>query len=92
MIRIYLSDTAYENDIYPLVKAFYPEEDIKVSEITDKNMDVCAGTGNDSASTIRISIECGSAGIFITDGTGKGMSRPLMFRTRKRTGRLTRMQ
>lgn len=71
MIRIYLSDTAYENDIYPLVKAFYPEEDIKVSEITDKNMDVCAGTGNDSASTIRISIECGSAGIFITDGTGK---------------------
>ena len=30
MIKIVLSDRAYENDIYPLVKAFYPEETIKV--------------------------------------------------------------
>jgi oxygen-independent coproporphyrinogen-3 oxidase len=30
MIDITLSDKAYENDIYPLVKAFYPEETIKV--------------------------------------------------------------
>lgn len=31
MINIYLSDMAYENDVYPLVKAFYPGETIKVS-------------------------------------------------------------
>lgn len=30
MINIVLSDKAYENDFYPLVKAFYPEETIKV--------------------------------------------------------------
>lgn len=30
MIIIILSDKAYENDVYPLVKAFYPEEQIKV--------------------------------------------------------------
>ena len=30
MIDIVLSDKAYENDFYPLVKAFYPEETIKV--------------------------------------------------------------
>ncbi|HHV11718.1 MAG TPA: coproporphyrinogen dehydrogenase HemZ [Clostridiales bacterium] len=30
MIDIVLSDKAYENDFYPLVKAFYPEETVKV--------------------------------------------------------------
>lgn len=30
MIEIILSDKAYENDVYPLVKAFYPEESMKV--------------------------------------------------------------
>lgn len=30
MIKIILSDILYENDIYPLVKAFYPEETIRV--------------------------------------------------------------
>ncbi len=30
MITIRLSDPAYENDIYPLVKAFYPEETIQI--------------------------------------------------------------
>lgn len=30
MIEIVLSDRAYENDIYPLVKAFYPEEAIRL--------------------------------------------------------------
>ena len=29
MIEIILSDKAFENDVYPLVKAFYPEEVIK---------------------------------------------------------------
>jgi oxygen-independent coproporphyrinogen-3 oxidase len=32
MIDIILSDKAYENDVYPLVKAFYPNETIKVTE------------------------------------------------------------
>lgn len=30
MVDIVLSDRAYENDIYPLVKAFYPDETVKV--------------------------------------------------------------
>jgi coproporphyrinogen dehydrogenase HemZ len=30
MIEIILSNKVYENDVYPLVKAFYPEESIKV--------------------------------------------------------------
>ncbi len=30
MITIRLSDKAYENDVYPLVKAFYPDETVKV--------------------------------------------------------------
>jgi oxygen-independent coproporphyrinogen-3 oxidase len=30
MITILLSDRAYENDVYPLVKAFFPEEQVKV--------------------------------------------------------------
>ncbi len=30
MITIILSDKAYENDVYPLTKAFYPEEPIQV--------------------------------------------------------------
>ncbi len=32
MIQIILSDRAYENDVYPFVKAFYPQEDVKVSD------------------------------------------------------------
>ena len=32
MIQIILSNKAFENDVYPLVKAFYPQETIKVSE------------------------------------------------------------
>jgi oxygen-independent coproporphyrinogen-3 oxidase len=35
MIEIILSDKGYENDVYPLVKAFYPEESIKVYSITE---------------------------------------------------------
>lgn len=30
MIKVILSDKAYENDVYPLMKAFYSEESIKV--------------------------------------------------------------
>ncbi|MDF2906914.1 MAG: hypothetical protein K0R34_2235 [Herbinix sp.] len=30
MIDVIVSDKAYENDVYPLIKAFYPEETIKV--------------------------------------------------------------
>lgn len=32
MIQIILSDRAFENDVHPLVKAFYPREEIKVYE------------------------------------------------------------
>lgn len=39
MITIIISDSAYENDVYPLVKAFYPEETLKVfceKEVNDE--------------------------------------------------------
>ncbi len=32
MIQLILSDRKFENDVYPLVKAFYPKETLKVSE------------------------------------------------------------
>lgn len=35
MIRVFINITGYENDIYPLVKAFYPEEEIKVIKASD---------------------------------------------------------
>ncbi len=35
MIEVILSDKAYENDVYSLVKAFYPEESIKVYSVTE---------------------------------------------------------
>lgn len=58
MIELVLSDLAYENDVYPLVKAFYPEDEadirtIKIDfgadrikiEITDtKGQDYCSYT------------------------------------------------
>jgi oxygen-independent coproporphyrinogen-3 oxidase len=39
MITIIISDSAYENDVYPLVKAFYPEVTLKVfceKEVSDE--------------------------------------------------------
>ncbi len=39
MIEIILSDKAYENDVYPLVKAFYPSEAVKVYDRSEyKNL------------------------------------------------------
>src|SRR5690554_4893340 len=35
MIQIFISDRAYENDVRPIVKAFYPEEEIVVSDTSD---------------------------------------------------------
>lgn len=40
MIRIILSDKTYENDVYPLVKAFYPNEDIKIYGPTEAQASV----------------------------------------------------
>jgi oxygen-independent coproporphyrinogen-3 oxidase len=37
MIEIVLTDKAYENDVYPLVKAFYPEETVKVYQAGEYN-------------------------------------------------------
>jgi len=52
MIDIVLTDKAYENDVYPLVKAFYPNETIKVSsddepkEIENERKDLSDKTKN----------------------------------------------
>ncbi len=42
MIEIILSDKAYENDVYPLVKAFYPSEMIKVYEQNEQRTEANA--------------------------------------------------
>jgi coproporphyrinogen dehydrogenase HemZ len=49
MIEIILSDKAFENDVYPLVKAFYPEKAIKV----------CDGLESMDGSHMRISLVFG---------------------------------
>lgn len=38
MINIVLSDKAYENDVYPLVKAFFPEDSINVTSEEEYRM------------------------------------------------------
>lgn len=65
MIDVILSDKAYENDVYPLIKAFYSEEMIKVhaaDEYTDEN--------REEASLHRIRIDFLSEGIRITSEQG----------------------
>lgn len=66
MIMIYLSNPAYENDVYPLVKAFYPDEEVKlykevgskkpISSERHKKLSIDLATDQ-----IRISIEFGEA-------------------------------
>ena len=34
MIEIILSDMAYENDVRPIVRAFYPDEESAISNIS----------------------------------------------------------
>ncbi len=54
MIAIILSDKAYENDVYPLVKAFYPSEVIKVYDQTEpRDLTIC----NASVGEIKLTIE-----------------------------------
>lgn len=38
MIQVILSDRIYENDVYPLVKAFYPQETVKVYGPEEENL------------------------------------------------------
>ena len=77
MIKIIISDTAYENDIYPIVKAFYTEEDIKMSEMSDEIRDYNDNdnnyTGNKAAAvnTIRIGFKSDRANIEIIDTAGE---------------------
>lgn len=35
MIQIIVSDRAYDNDVHPIVKAFYPEEEIVISDLPE---------------------------------------------------------
>ena len=38
MIKIYTNKENYQYDIHSLIKAFYPEHDVKVQDISEKNM------------------------------------------------------
>ena len=62
MIEIYLSDKAYENDVYPLVKAFYPEEDIKVLEGQAEPFDPLGGSARITVKLRTDQIEIGLSG------------------------------
>jgi coproporphyrinogen dehydrogenase HemZ len=61
MIEIILSDKTFENDVYPLVKAFYPEELIKVFEEQEYRVKAAdqaeTGRGYDPEVLIRITLE-----------------------------------
>jgi oxygen-independent coproporphyrinogen-3 oxidase len=78
MIQIILSNRAYENDVHPIVKAFYPEEEIELSDLIDKPGE-CKNpkTGkeyedtNIAISCIRMEFDSNRIDIIITDNTGK---------------------
>lgn len=78
MIQIFLSDKAYENDVYPIVKAFYPEEDIRVLGISsqfEEDMSSCVNNntelGKITICLIRIIFHSDRANIEIIDNMGK---------------------
>lgn len=41
MIRIILSDRAYDNDVYQIVKAFYPKKEIEISSVLSDTPKIC---------------------------------------------------
>ncbi len=53
MIDIVLSDKVYENDVYPLVKAFYPDELIKVYSVVEYEQICEAGTHKDTGLSVK---------------------------------------
>jgi coproporphyrinogen dehydrogenase HemZ len=55
MIEIILSDKIYENDVYPLVKAFYPEETLKI--LGNGEADPLSYSDNNVRFTFDISME-----------------------------------
>ncbi len=69
MIEVILSDKTYENDVYPLVKAFYSEETIKVysgeeyvssQQAGDTNIAGCLSSSEGDTKTIKIEFLPGS--------------------------------
>lgn len=76
MIHIILSDRAYENDVHPIIKAFYPEEEILVSDssqVKEHNPNTNNGY-EDSKITInciQIDFICNKINIIIIDNRGK---------------------
>lgn len=57
MIEIILSNKAYENDVYPLVKAFYPEETIKVYSEEERNQKVLEKKESETVNTTESSAD-----------------------------------
>lgn len=41
MIQIILSDRAYDNDVYQIVKAFYPQDEIEISSVLSDTPRIC---------------------------------------------------
>ena len=79
MIQIILSNKVYENDVYPLVKAFYPDETIKVygeqedlSRKTDNSDNEPAGVGK---LQVRVNLDESFVDINITDGDQNNLHR-----------------
>ncbi|MBE5966963.1 MAG: coproporphyrinogen dehydrogenase HemZ [Lachnospiraceae bacterium] len=48
MIHIFLSDKAYENDVFQIVRMFYPGEEVKLSEEVIYPIEACMGEVSDS--------------------------------------------
>lgn len=78
MIQIILSDRAYENDVRPIVKAFYPEDELEISHISDtpkEAMDYYSEPNSKdrtiTINVIRIDFERDKVNIKINDNRGK---------------------
>lgn len=76
MIQIILSDRAYENDVRHIIKAFYPEEEIVVSDTT--RVKECNSNTKNGYEDSKITIKCiqidfisDRINILITDDRGK---------------------
>lgn len=78
MIEIVLTEKAYENDVYPLTKAFYPEETVKVFSAEEYfliKQDNNKASEDNEEPAVRINIDFKEDTIHIsfTDKTGKAM-------------------
>ena len=71
MIQIILSDRSYENDVYQIIKAFYPAEDLELSDTFRQFKECKVKSEGTSITSIRINFDASKVEIEIIDNKGK---------------------